>query len=253
MSIRGVNNSYSLNDSYAKLSAGKRINSAKDDAAGLGIAKKEEALSRGYDAGTNNLKSADNFLNVRDGALGSIGDSLQRLRELAVGAANTAVYGDDDVEAMQDEADQLLQGINDVVEQTTYNGKRVLENGSYNVNGGNSVTNFDTKYAGLEALGLKGFSLADNDAVSKIDSAINKINSDRSAGGASSNALHYQINQNAGQSFNAVSAQSRIEDLDYGKAMSDKKKNEVLNAYNIQMQKKREEQEANKVNRLLGL
>ena len=44
MSIRGVNNSYSLNDSYAKLSSGKRINSAKDDAAGLGIAKKEEAF-----------------------------------------------------------------------------------------------------------------------------------------------------------------------------------------------------------------
>ena len=82
--ISGITNT--LSSSYESLSSGKRINGAADDAAGLAIAEKENVQVSGYKAGANNMASAKDALNIADGALGSINDYLQRIRELAVSA-----------------------------------------------------------------------------------------------------------------------------------------------------------------------
>lgn len=253
MGIFKVNGSSS--NSYEQMSGGKRINRAADDAAGLSIAKKTESVVSGLDQGTENMKAAKNMLNVADSALASITDSLQRLRDLAVQAQNTAIYGDDDIKAMQDEADQLIVGIDDVVNTATYNNKRVLDGMSDKVemNGEGQSMTIDSQKSDMGSLGLSGLNIADNDALKKIDEAISKISENRSGIGASTNALDYEIDYNKQSSFLQSSAQSTIEDLDYAEAVSEKKKNEVLEEYSMQMQKKQQEQEQQKTQRLLGL
>ncbi len=252
--MSGVTGVSSLNNTYANMSSGKRINSAKDDAAGLAIAKKEEAAVGGYTAGARNIESGKSLINVSDAVKSNIGDSLQRLRELSLQAQNTALYGDDDLMAMQDEADALIAGIDDMVKNATFNGKNLMEGEEFKLTGeGNSVTSVKTDAINSETLGIKGLVVSDAGAVKALDEAINKLAESRSQDGASYNSLNYQQNNNSLSSLNASASQSKIEDLDYSKAVSDKKKDELLMNYSIQMQKKQSEQEENMTRKLLGL
>lgn len=244
----------SLNNSYQKLSSGKRINKAADDAAGLQIAEKTKSSINGYDVGANNMKTGNNLINTADSALDSMTGSLQRLRELAVAAQNTAIYGDDDIKAMQDEATQLLQGMDGVVDTATFNGKRLLDDNELNIqSSGNDSMKLNTYNSSVDSLGLSGLNIASNDALQKIDNAINSISDNRSALGAKSNALTYATDYNRGASQYLNEANSRIEDLDYAKEISEKKKTEALNEYSNLMQKKQLEQQENSTKRLLGL
>ena len=85
-----------LQRNYQQLSSGKKINSAADNAAGLAIAQKMLSQSNGYDMGTRNAATSQDMVNVADGSLSTITDSLQRIRELGIQASNTAIYGEDD-------------------------------------------------------------------------------------------------------------------------------------------------------------
>lgn len=243
-SISSIGNSFS--SSYQSLSSGKRINSAADDAAGLAIVQKQEAQINGYDAGTNNMKSAQSLLNVSDSALGSITDYLQQIRELAVSASN-GILGDDDRSSIQMQIDQLKQGINDVANNTTYNSKNILNgsNSEFDIatDGNGSSTTISASNALLSSLGIADFDVTKNFDIQSIDDALNKVSRDRSTAGAQSNALEHAINYNSQASYNTASAQSRIEDLDYPKAVSEQKKEELLNTYSVMMQKKQQENE----------
>ena len=87
MSVSSISNQR-IYQNYQSLSSGKRINQASDDAAGLAIAQKLQSQSNGYDVGSRNVGTSQDLLNVADGALSSITDNLQRIRELSVQAAN---------------------------------------------------------------------------------------------------------------------------------------------------------------------
>ena len=104
------NTNYNTNSIYGKIASGKRIRTAADDAAGLAIASKLKRNGNGLDVASNNISDGIGVANIQDGALGTIQDSLQRIRELSLKASN-GIYGSDDKEMFQEEIDQLLQDI----------------------------------------------------------------------------------------------------------------------------------------------
>ena len=116
----------SLNTSIQRLSSGLRINSAKDDAAGLAISERFTTQIRGLNQATRNANDAISLTQTAEGALGSISNNLQRVRELAVQAAN-ATNNASDRQALQDEVSQLVQEIDRVATATQFNGVNLLD------------------------------------------------------------------------------------------------------------------------------
>ncbi len=236
---------------YGKLASGKAINSAADGASELAVIEKQDAQLKGYDAGAENIGSAQDMLKTADGALGSISDYLQRIRELAVKASNTAVLSTEDIQSIQKEVDQMKQGISDVAETTQYNGNRLLDgrNPEFQIatDGDGGKHRISMGAATLEALGIKDFDVTKDFDLDDIDKAIDKVSSIRSEGGAKSNALEHAYNANRQAAFYTASAKSRVEDLDYAEAVSEKKKKETLQEYALFGQKKKMEDEANRM------
>src|ERR1044072_7383807 len=109
-----------------RLSSGLRINSAKDDAAGLAIAERFTTQIRGLNQASRNANDAISLAQTAEGALGSIGDNLQRIRELAVQSAN-ATNSASDRAALQSEASQLVAEVQRVGTQTSFNGIKLLD------------------------------------------------------------------------------------------------------------------------------
>lgn len=256
MGISPIQNSQNLYRNYQRLSSGKRINSAADDAAGYAIAQKLLKQSNGLDVGGRNAATAQDMTRVADGAMSSVSDNLQRIRELSLQASNTAIYGGDELGAIQQEIDQLKQSISDTASQTQFNGRNVI-NGSMggthvasDPNGGGMDISMPD--ATLEALGIANYDVTGNFDISDIDKALELVSSSRSSMGATSNRLDYTINSNAYAAHNTVAARSRIEDLDYGAEVSDKKKNQVLEQYHLMMQKRREDENGRVVQLLRG-
>jgi len=121
-------NSASLATTIQRLSSGLRINSAKDDAAGLAISERFSAQIRGLNQASRNANDGISLAQTAEGALSEIGNNLQRIRELAVQSAN-ATNSQSDRNALQSEVSQLLQEIDRVADQTNFNGVNLL-NGS---------------------------------------------------------------------------------------------------------------------------
>ena len=115
----------SLNTTYTRLSSGLRINSAKDDAAGLQIADRLTSQINGLNQGNRNANDGIALAQTIEGGLDEISNMLQRMRTLAVQSAN-GTLGDDDRVAIQNESDQLVQEIQRIAEETTFGGKTIL-------------------------------------------------------------------------------------------------------------------------------
>ena len=114
-----------LRESMERLSTGKKINSAADDAAGFAIAESMTAQIRGLGMAAKNANDALGMLKVVENATNDVTDMLQRIRELSV-QATSGTNSDGDIQNLQDEADQLLLEIDRVSSDTTYNGKALL-------------------------------------------------------------------------------------------------------------------------------
>lgn len=239
---------------YGKFASGKKIQSASDGAAELSIIQKEDAQVRGLNAGSRNIGSAQDMLNISDGAMGSIGDSLQRIRELALQASNTAIVTDADRASIQKEIDQLKQGISDIASNTNYNTKNLLDgsNSEFHIatdSNGNGMT-VETSDATLAKLGIADFDVTGDFDLTDIDNALAAVSSGRSSMGAQSNALEYAYNFNTSAALNTTGAKSRLEDLDFPQAISEQKKKETLQEYSLFMQRKKMEDEAVKMHRM---
>lgn len=123
---RNLGNSQgALAQSLERLSSGMRINSAKDDAAGLAISERFTSQIRGLNQAARNANDGISFAQTAEGALGTIGDAMQRIRELAVQAANDTNSASDR-EALNNEVNQLVEEINRVADTTEFNGQAVL-------------------------------------------------------------------------------------------------------------------------------
>jgi len=230
--------------SYQQLASGKKINSSADDAAGLSIAQKMQVQENGYDVGQENAKHSQSMINIADGAMSSIADYLQRMKELSVRASN-GLFGASDKAIFQEEIEQLKQGIADVAGVTQYNEMKLLDGSASSShvasNPDGSGLNMNMANATLEALGIADYDVTKDFDMSVLDSALSKISSSRGSLGATSNRLDYTINYNAIASNNMTASRSRIEDTDYATAISEKKKEDLLTQYRMMMKKKQME------------
>ena len=116
----------SLATSMQRLSSGLRVNSAKDDAAGLAISERMNSQVRGLNVAARNANDGISLTQTAEGALGKVGDMLQRMRELAVQSANASNNADDRT-ALQSEVTQLRQEIDRVAKTTSFNGTKLLD------------------------------------------------------------------------------------------------------------------------------
>ena len=171
--------SHSSYTDYGKFASGKQVQSASDGAAELSIIQKLDSQSKGLDAGSKNIATTKDMLNVADGAAAGITDYLQRMRELAVQASNTATMSDADRGAIQMEIDQLKQGISDIAKQTTFNTKPLLDgsNPEFNVttdSNGNSMS-VQMPNTMLQELGIEDFDVTGDFDISDIDKTLEEV------------------------------------------------------------------------------
>lgn len=252
MSVSSVNNA--INTSYEQLSSMKKINSAADNAAGLTIVEGMKSQSNGYDVGANNAKDGQNALNVAEGGLSSITDSLQRIRELSVQASNDFMYTAQDKQAMQYEIEGLKQSIQDAAKGTEFNTMKLLDGSMADMNLATNPDGTGMKIqmtnSTLDSLGIADFDVTKDFKISDIDKALDKVTSARTDIGATTNALDSTIRYAGIASENINRASSKIEDLDVGKAVSELNKNKVLNDYKMFAQKAMMQQQTNMTNML---
>ena len=233
-----------LYQSYSHIASGKRINTAADDAAGLAIGQKLQRQENGLGAAAENAQDGIGALNVADGALDGIMDYLQRIRELGLRSMN-GLYSNSDREMFQTEIDQLKEGIQQQAQNTVFNEQKLLDGSMADmnlaINPDGTGMSIQMANSTLEKLGI-----ADLDVTSGnfIDNAMDMVASQRSGIGASTNRLEYAYNYNTSASLEQLSSRSRLEDLDMPKAISEKKKEELLSQYKNLMLRRQMDQES---------
>tara|TARA_Y100001968_G_scaffold189664_1_gene173830 strand:+ start:48 stop:863 length:816 start_codon:yes stop_codon:yes gene_type:complete len=211
-----------MDQSIARLSSGKRINRAHDDAAGQAISGRMTSQIKGLNMQIRNSKDAQSLVNTVEGALSNINDILQRMRELAVQSSNgtaTAAdrgYLDTEMEALSAEIDAIAAN-------TKYNETAVLTDTQFSFFADINITGTEIITTAISATneGL-GVTVAAVEigataivAIAAIDEAISSIADDRAHMGAVSNRLDHIIDNLTNVVANTVAAQSRIQDADY--------------------------------------
>ncbi len=225
-----------LNKSMQRLSSGLRINSAKDDAAGLGISDRMTAQIRGLNQAVRNANDGISLAQTAEGALQESTNILQRMRELAVQSANDSNSADDR-NSLQAEVTQLVEELDRISANTTFNGRGLL-NGStagalFQV-GANSGQTISITISGADAATLVVDAVTVSTqagaagAITSVDSAILAIDTMRGSLGAVQNRFESTIANLSNVSENLSSARSRILDADIAQETSTMTKNNIL-------------------------
>ena len=238
---RNLNKSqHGLQRSMQRLSSGLRINSSKDDAAGLAISDRMTAQIRGLNQAARNAQDGISLAQTAEGALDETTNLVQRMRELAVQAANDT-NTTTDRQSLDDEFQQLKAEITRIAGKTQFNGKNILDgslSGSANAVhfqvGANadetinvSIGSMGASGLGINTLSLGGRSAA-NAAISTLDGALSKIDTQRGELGAKQNRLESTIANLQNVSENLSAARSRIRDADIAQETSEMTKNNIL-------------------------
>ncbi|BDU49911.1 flagellin [Haliovirga abyssi] len=200
--------------SMKELSSGKKLNSASDDAAGLGISKKLEAQSKEFAAKIKNYQTQMSFYQVGDSALEQTTDNLNKLRELAV-QYNNDTLSDSDKNIIKEQAKQILEDIDTTANSTEFNSKKVVEDFSSN------------------NLGIEKKSLFSEGFLKKLDEALQKVTDKRSEFGSEVNKLQSEVARTRVAHENSVAANSRIEDTDMLASMLNNTKSQILEQSNL--------------------
>lgn len=227
-----------LSKSLEKLSSGLRINRAADDAAGLAISEKMRGQIKGLAQATRNAQDAISLIQTAEGALNETHSILQRMRQLAVQAANDT-NTDEDRAQIQQEINQLIQELDRIGDTTQFNTK-VLMSGDFATSGlvfhigANMDQNITLTIADMRAsaLGVSGLSVSvqasANLAISTIDVAINTVSTERSKLGAYQNRLEHTIANLGVAQENLTAAESRIRDVDMAAEMMEFTRAQIL-------------------------
>jgi flagellin len=214
-----------LATSIQRLSSGMRVNSAKDDAAGMAIANGMQATIKGQTVAMRNANDAISFSQTAEGALGKINDNLQRMRELAVQSANATNSGDDRA-SLNTEFTQLQAEITRVQGGTKFNGTAVLDAGAHVFQIGSGTTaNVDTittttaASTNTSAAAASTVDITDvaksTAAITAIDLALKENNTASINEGATQNRFSAVISTLSVSVENQTQARSRIMDTDY--------------------------------------
>ncbi|MBT3067582.1 flagellin [Rhodoferax sp. U11-2br] len=225
----------SLATSMARLSSGLRVNSAKDDAAGLAIAERMNAQTRGMNVAIRNANDAIGLAQTAEGALGAIANNLQRMRELAVQAAN-GTNTSTDVSSLDTEYKLLAAENARVATATQFNGQTVIGTAAATFTfqvGANAVAGNDqiavTSSSFSATTGSLGTATSTAFAeISKLDADINTVTTARANWGATQNRFDTVIANLRVNSENTSSARGRIMDADYAAETANLSRAQVL-------------------------
>ncbi len=228
-------NQSSLQTTLQRLSSGLRVNSAKDDAAGLAVAESFTSQIRGNTQAVRNANDGISLGQTAEGSLGSVAGNLQRIREIAVQASNGTISNTNRSQ-LQQEVDQLTQEISRIVQTTTFNGTSLLSGAStltFQVGADGVATNqVNVTTTNLAAAGSGGLfaynstlsatgsidvttSGAASGALANVDSDINRVATTRSTFGAVQNRFEAVISNLQNYVTNLSAARSRILDADF--------------------------------------
>ena len=241
----------SLAVSMQRLSSGMRVNSAKDDAAGLAIAERMTSQVRGMNVAIRNANDGISMSQTAEGAMGKVADSLQRMRELSVQAAN-ATNSNSDKDSLDKEFGELAKEIQRVLGGTTFNGLNILgtEAAAFKFQVGANTTADDTiditttdltidatitVVAGTDNTGA-GRAVIDNTAdataiqgvIDNIDTALDTVNSQRAVMGASQSRFDSVITNLQVSVENQSAAKSRIMDTDFAAETANLSRAQIL-------------------------
>lgn len=220
-----------------KLSSGLRINRAGDDAAGLSISEKMRGQIRGLQMASKNSQDGISLIQTAEGGLNEVHAILQRMRELAVQAANdTNVTADR--KAIEDELKQLSAEIDQIASQTEFNTQKLLATqATYNFQVGANkdqkisvtINKMDAATLSVNVANLKVTTYTTATAtIDTINKALEKVSQERSKLGAVQNRLEHTINNLETGAENLQAAESRIRDVDMAKEMMAFTKNSIL-------------------------
>ncbi|MCL1066558.1 flagellin FliC [Shewanella olleyana] len=235
---KNLNSSTSnLATSMERLSSGLRINSAKDDAAGLAISNRLNSQVRGLEVGMRNANDAISIAQISEGAMQEQTNMLQRMRDLTVQSENGANSADD-LAALKSEMDELALEITEIGNNTAFGETKLLDgsfSGGKNFQVGHqdgeditiTVKSSDSTSLSVAAL-TNATSAGRASALTKIDAAIKTIDSQRADLGAKQNRLAHNIANSANTQANVADAKSRIVDVDFAKETAEMTKNQVL-------------------------
>ncbi len=226
-----------LATSMERLSSGLRINSAKDDAAGLAISNRLSSQVSGLDVGMRNANDAISIAQIAEGAMQEQTNMLQRMRDLTVQAENGA-NSSADLTSLNKEISQLAEEITAIGNNTAFGTTKLLD-GTFSAGktfqvGHQRTEDIKISVAKSDAASMKVDKLdvttatARSTALGAIDAAIKQIDSQRADLGAKQNRLSYNISASANTQANVADAKSRIVDVDFAKETSTMTKNQVL-------------------------
>ena len=249
-------NERAMSQAMERLSTGQRINSAGDDAAGLAISSRMTSQINGLNMAVRNANDAISLVQTADGALVEVESMLQRMRELAVQAAS-GTTSLSDKEALNTELVALRNQIEDIADDTQWNGTDLLDGASSSVafqvgaNASQTVTMTtlaDLQTAGTAFSSLSGTSgettlatlvvwktgnlansvTAANNAITGLDSAITVVNTKRAELGAMTNRLEYAADNLANVSQNTSASRSRVLDADYAAETTELARTQII-------------------------
>jgi flagellin len=227
-----------LATSMQRLSSGLRVNSAKDDAAGLPIAERMSAQVRGMNVAIRNANDAISLLQTAEGALGKVGDMMQRMRELAVQSSN-ATNSAGDRTNLDAEYTELAAEVGRTLSTTKFNGIAILAGGAgaqafqVGANSGETVTVTTTNMsadADITAVTGGGVDTVANAALAltNIDTPLDTLNSERALYGASQNRFASIIGVLQVSAENQAAAKSRITDADFAAETANLSRTQIL-------------------------
>jgi flagellin len=256
MSLNAQRNVASTNTSVAtsmqRLSSGLRVNSAKDDAAGLGIAERMNAQIRGSNVAMRNANDAISMFQTAEGGMGKIQENLQRIRELAAQSANGTLDDTKDRGSLQTEVDQLTQEISRVVQQTKFNQTVLFDkaatgslavtaalNFQVGANKGDTITVVGT---GFDLTGLKSYNstltnaktvdistaTAAANALADMDTDLDTISTARSVAGGLQSRFESVVAQLQVLAENTSAARGRIMDADFAQETANLSRAQIL-------------------------
>ena len=250
-------NERAMSQAMERLSTGQRINSAGDDAAGLAISSRMTSQINGLNMAVRNANDAISLVQTADGAIVEIEAMLQRMRELAVQAAS-GTYSATDRDALNVEFEALTAAIEDIAADTQWNGTNILNGASafaFHVGANASQTisltikdfetsgadatagvfeNIDTAatYADDSTEDLEGTDISSvseaGSAITQLDNAISRVDSQRATLGATINRLEYAADNLANVSQNTSASRSRVLDADYASETTELARTQII-------------------------
>lgn len=232
-----------LSSSMTKLGTGFRVNSAMDDAAGLQIATRLNAQTRGMQVAQKNAQNGISMLQTGEGALNEIKNIMIRMKDLATESANATATNAEDRVAMKAEFDALVGEMDNIIKNTRFGGQQLLDatNGAFK--NGATITfqigsNKDEKYTvtiAADAIDTTATGVGEidtqtnaNTAIGLLETAINNVGALRSELGAAANRLQHTYNNLGNMIQNTKAAEGRIMDVDYATETSNMTSKQML-------------------------